>query len=95
MRDSARSNSGLSGSSCSAPPCASRSSEAALSVHGAIAASQAAASALGHVVDDDAQRTQVAAQQQLVSLQLGEQLNRISLSKALGGSWRDAQATGT
>lgn len=43
----------------------------------------------------DAQRTQVAAQQQLVSLQLGEQLNRISLSKALGGSWRDAQATGT
>lgn len=38
----------------------------------------------------DAQRSLVGAQQALVTLRLVEQLNRVTLYKALGGGWRDA-----
>lgn len=41
----------------------------------------------------DAQRAWVAAQQGLVTLRLGEQINRIQLGKALGGGWRDVPGT--
>ena len=40
----------------------------------------------------DAQRSLVGAQQSLVTLRLGEQLNRITLYKVLGGGWQDSLA---
>lgn len=40
----------------------------------------------------DAQRSRVGAQQSLVTVRLGEQLNRLTLYKVLGGGWQDAAA---